>query len=293
LAEGSFGNRPTLRDDLAIDDVLSALRLFKSTLLQTAGHASWTESFFLSGGTSFRVLREWPYGGRYDLAEAEIPQFLELWHLLEEGAARFSFSIHRFNLAFDRRLIADRLVDLVIAGESLFLGDINAQDRGELRFRFALRAAKFIQHSVYSEGDIFRVMRNAYDVRSAIVHGGSPKDTSLPDNKSATLPVFIDVIEELVRRALRKALSMKLEGKKATATRLLGRPSFPQPQIGRAAAVAPVISAERRLRRVDLLGADSGATSWISHGDAQQYECRPPAPGRMLREHDEATARVG
>jgi hypothetical protein len=214
LDEGSFGNRPPLRDDLAVDDVLSALRLFKSTLLQTAGHASWTESFFLSGGTSFRVLRQWPYGGRFELSEAEIPQFLELWHLLEEGASRFSFSIHRFNLAFDRRLIADRIVDLVIAGESLFLGDLNAQDRGELRFRFALRAAKFIKHAVYSEHDIFRVMRRAYDARSAIVHGGSPQDTSLPDNKAATLPVFIDVIEDLVRRALCKALSMKLEGKR-------------------------------------------------------------------------------
>jgi hypothetical protein len=29
--EGSFGNRPLLRDDLVVDDVLSALRLFKRT----------------------------------------------------------------------------------------------------------------------------------------------------------------------------------------------------------------------------------------------------------------------
>jgi hypothetical protein len=103
---------------------------------------------------------------------------------------------------------------LVIAAEALFLGDLDVQDRGELRFRFALRAAKFIEHPTYGEHDIFRVMRRAYDARSAIVHGGSQKDTRLPDNQSAELPTFIDAIEELVRLGLRKALSLKEDGKK-------------------------------------------------------------------------------
>ena len=57
-------------------------------------------------------------------------------------------------------------------------------------------------------------MRRAYDARSAIVHGGSPKDTRLPDNPSAKLPTFIAAIEELVRLGLRKELSMKKAGKK-------------------------------------------------------------------------------
>jgi hypothetical protein len=57
-------------------------------------------------------------------------------------------------------------------------------------------------------------MRQAYDARSAIVHGGSPTDTRLPDNPSASLPTFIDAIEELVRLGLRKGLSMKEDGNK-------------------------------------------------------------------------------
>ena len=56
-------------------------------------------------------------------------------------------------------------------------------------------------------------MRDAYDVRSAIVHGGSPKETPLPDDQSATQSAFTDVIEELVRLGLRKALSMRVAGK--------------------------------------------------------------------------------
>jgi hypothetical protein len=35
--------------------------------------------------------------------------------------------MHRFNLAFDRGLIADRIVDLVIAAEALFLGDLDVK----------------------------------------------------------------------------------------------------------------------------------------------------------------------
>ncbi len=168
---------------------------------------------WLKGGTFSRVLGQRP-GGKLELSEGEVPQFLELWRLLEEGAARFGFSIHRFNLAFDRGLLDDRIVDLVIAAESLFLGDLDVPERGELRFRFALRAAKFIEHPVYGERELFRVMRRAYDARSAIVHGGSPKDTRLPNNESAKFPTFIDAIEELVRLGLRKALSMKHDGQK-------------------------------------------------------------------------------
>ncbi len=112
--EGRFGNRPLMRDDLVVDDVLSVLRLFRRTQIRTTGHASWTDSYLLEGGTSFRVLGQWPYGGKFELSEGEVPHFLALWRLLEEGTARFGFSIHRFNLAFDRGLLADRIVDLVI-----------------------------------------------------------------------------------------------------------------------------------------------------------------------------------
>ena len=182
--------------------------------IRTVGYASWLDFFWLSGGTSWRVLDQGPYGGKFELAEDDVPDFLNLWRLLEEGAARFDFSIHRFSLSFDRGLLADRIVDLVIAAEALFLGDLDANDRGELRFRFALRAAKFIKDARYDEHDIFRVMRRAYDARSAIVHGGSPKDTRLPDNQSADLPSFIGAIEELVRLGLCKALSMKEDAKK-------------------------------------------------------------------------------
>jgi len=214
--EGSFGRRPYFRDDLVTGDVLSALRLFKRTRIRTAGLVSWTDAPWLAGGTESRVLGHWPYGGSsFELSEGEVPQLLELWHLLEEGgAARFAFSIRRFNLSFERELPDDRIVDLMIAAEALFLGDLGRTDRGELQFRVALRAAKFIEHPSYSEHEVFHLIRRAYGVRSAIVHGGSPKDTRLPDNPSTNLATFTDAVEDLVRLGLRKALFVKEDGKK-------------------------------------------------------------------------------
>ncbi|MGH9196471.1 MAG: hypothetical protein ACRD1T_12100 [Acidimicrobiia bacterium] len=156
----------------------------------------------------------WPYGGKYELSDVEVPEFFQCWQLLESGSDQIVFSLRRFNLAFDRELLDDRIVDLVIAAESLFLGDLDLQDRGELRFRFALRAAKFIEHPTYSEREVYQLMRRAYDARSAIVHGGSPKKTGLPDNQCATLQVFTDAIEEMVRLGLRKAIALPEEGKR-------------------------------------------------------------------------------
>lgn len=80
--EGRFGSRPFWRNELVVDDVLSALRLFKHTQVRTAGHAGWTDSFWLNAGTSYRVLQQGPYRGQYKLSAAEVPQFLDLWHLL-------------------------------------------------------------------------------------------------------------------------------------------------------------------------------------------------------------------
>ena len=211
---GQFGRRPESRDDLAVEDVLSALRLFKPTRVRALGTLSFIDAPWLSAGTSFQILGQWPNGGNYNLSESEVTPFLDLWKLLEKESMRFEFSIRRFNLAFDRRLQDDRLIDLIIAAEALFLSDTGAKDRGELRFRFSLRAAKFIEHPTYDELGIYQLMRNAYDARSAIVHGGTPTVTKLPDDDSATLSTFIDAIEEIVRLGIRKAIAMDDGGKK-------------------------------------------------------------------------------
>jgi len=202
--DGFFGRRSIFGDHLVVGDVLSALRLFKSTRIRAAGSASWVDCSRSGSATTYRELGRWPYGEHFDLHEADLLEFLDLWQQLEKGSPNVHFSIHRFNLAFDRGLTVDKIVDLVIAAESLLLQDSDTEYRGEVRFRFSLRAASFIEHPTMAKNDVYRFMKGAYDARSAIVHGGSPKKS-----------VDTKTLEELVRLGLRKALAMK-----ADATRL-------------------------------------------------------------------------
>ena len=96
----------------------------------------------------------------------------------------------------------------MISAESLFLNDSgDPGERGEQRFRLALRAAKFVASARYAPRQVFDVMRTAYDIRSNIVHGGSVKKTKLPDMPEAKLQDFVPASEEVIRLGIRKALT--------------------------------------------------------------------------------------
>jgi putative transposase len=90
-------------------------------------------------------------------------------------------AVKRFSYASERDRPDDRLVDLMIAAESLFLcSEDDPANRGELRYRLALRAAFFIDSRDYSRREVFNHMRKAYDNRSAIVHGSGDKNHRFP-----------------------------------------------------------------------------------------------------------------
>lgn len=62
----------------------------------------------------------------------------------------------------------DQLIDLVIALESLF----SPSDKGELRFRISLNAALLLGNDAEDRTGIMDFVKNMYDHRSALVHGG-------------------------------------------------------------------------------------------------------------------------
>jgi hypothetical protein len=213
---GVFGRRPVLSSSRLADDVLAALRLLKAGLVWSPSTAGSSRAWMLEGGTSFshRPGRKFRVGN-YTLNEEEVTELQRLWKALTSGVLerkRFRFleaGLRRFNFAFDRFASEDRLVDLLIAAESLFLHDgAVPPERGELRFRLALRASKFIKHPTYTERETYKLMRRAYDARSAVVHGGEASDTRLRGQKDAPLTQFTDAVEEIMRRALREAMEL-------------------------------------------------------------------------------------
>jgi hypothetical protein len=121
-------------------------------------------------------------------------------------------AVRRFRYASEHDRPDDRLVDLMIAAESLFLGgEDDPANRGELRYRLALRAAFFIDSREYSRREVFNHMRRAYDNCNAIVLGrGEPRPQGLkaPNNDPISLYEFSELTAGLLRIALRKGINV-------------------------------------------------------------------------------------
>ena len=215
IDEGTFGQRPLLSTYLLADDVLLVFRLLRAGRLRSPGVIQYIDSWLLEGNINFyhRATRS-SDRGEFALAASDIHELRAVWTALTSSprqAKRFvAASARRFNMASDRYSIEDSLVDLMIASESLFLSDAAAPaDRGELGFRLAQRAALFVDWSEYSRREIFDLVTTAYRLRNTIVHGErlGGKEVQLPRQGAVSISVFRDAVEELMRRAIRKALN--------------------------------------------------------------------------------------
>jgi hypothetical protein len=121
----------------------------------------------------------------------------------------------RFADAAGRSRPDDEIVDLVIAAESLFLGEVGSpKDRGEIAYRFATRAASFTDGTNGERRQVLTLMRDAYRARSGIVHSGRLDEAKLCglDGQPASAGAFTDELENLVRQALRKAMARVASG---------------------------------------------------------------------------------
>ena len=210
--DGAFGRRPLDRLDLFGDDIATLLRL----------HG--TGSVVISGVCLLRTerpgmawhTRQGPSNARGNLclATTDLSPLQALWGDLCRNASRNrppSIALSRFTSAFDRSTLQDRLIDLMIAAEAIFLQeDGSPEDRGELSFRMALRAAHFIVDPTRDKVAIFDQMKKAYGLRSRLVHGGI----------HATTPADVDPVSDLVRLALVQALAT------FRARDAFGRPEF-------------------------------------------------------------------
>ncbi|HMM78413.1 MAG TPA: HEPN domain-containing protein [Pyrinomonadaceae bacterium] len=78
-------------------------------------------------------------------------------------------AIKRFNYAHERHDWEDKIVDLLIAAEAIFLSQSGGS--GELSYRLKLNAAMFLASDARSRKQVFDDMDRAYSLRSKIVHG--------------------------------------------------------------------------------------------------------------------------
>jgi len=210
---------------LKVDDTSPLIeRLFCSLALMTDKHVVATgaltplrSSYFLRGGEGFmgqplpgpRTSRNGVH-----LDEAMCQQLQQLWARPSEKSTQgqaLELAIRRLSFAVQRERWDDRLVDLFVAAEAFYLTDVgDAKDKGELKYRLALRAAIWSEGAVpdWTRRHVRDHMKRGYDLRSAIVHGSmpSPKDIKLK-GEQVELKVFATATEDILRAALHKALA--------------------------------------------------------------------------------------
>ena len=88
-----------------------------------------------------------------------------------------ALALRRLSYHAQRERPEDELLDTMIAAEALYLMGLGKEaERGELRYRLALRAALWANPEKvgFTRREVFGIMKSAYDARSAIAHGGTP-----------------------------------------------------------------------------------------------------------------------
>ncbi|MBA7696879.1 hypothetical protein ES703_105533 [subsurface metagenome] len=141
----------------------------------------------------------------YILHQSDVSQINELMKNLnnlrkEKKLPSIDVALRRFHSAYHGD-IEDRIIDQMIAFESLYLGDAQ-----ELRYKLALRTALLLDKDENTRKIIFSDMKKAYDLRSQIVHGDrQPGRDELRD--------IVPKTEDYLRQSIRRFLLLLSQGK--------------------------------------------------------------------------------
>lgn len=217
-------NRQAREADLAteraahdrIDLVVNALRLagienaYSSAIIHRPSKWAFDQDRFFRG----RFQPDLFYVS--NLEEQWLDGFEQFWQLFQSAADKkrsfLDVAIRRFGYAHERQRAEDRIIDLMISAEALFFSDYNKDNYiGEIRYRLSMRAALFLASEPNSQRTVFRWMRDAYDLRSKLAHGGDVSSAKLPKRSDGTVvdvEEFVGAIQTYIRLALVKAIHL-------------------------------------------------------------------------------------
>jgi hypothetical protein len=194
------------------NETINALRIFKEGKFYPIASIRKSNSIF-SSGINFSLekpVRQF-MNSMFSLSETECVDFIRLYSSIFEAKLAdnqfLSVNIRRFSQSSERDDIEDRIIDLMISAEALFLSS-GGSFQGELKYRLAHRAAMLIGDDIGDRKYVFEFMQNAYNVRSSIVHGSIPKLPKKIDGEEYTLEEFCSDIEMYLRVSTKKVVSL-------------------------------------------------------------------------------------
>jgi hypothetical protein len=160
----------------AIDKVVTVLRLLQASHAAAVQKLHRTRSWVFSEQWAPPVTFQPDQFFTLDTGENFAEAVVWLWKALANpnflSQKHLTVAAKRFSYAHERIDWEDRIIDLFIAAEALFLSTTGNQS--ELKYRLRLHAALFLGSDITTRKQIFDDMGLAYDLRSAIVHGSAP-----------------------------------------------------------------------------------------------------------------------
>lgn len=198
----------------AIDDVITALCVFRRGFFRAKGYFVVSDSIShqgtlrIGGGETY-----WSHHDPLNFDDAAAEEFVEFFQSLRgvmNGGNRKVIGVapRRVRYAAQRHRPEDRLIDLLIAAEALFL----PQQSSEIGYKFAMRAAYLLEDTPARRRTVFAEMKKAYGIRSKLVHGGSPDYPSV-DGQKMRPEKYALYIEDAVLDSLHRIIERVNDGR--------------------------------------------------------------------------------
>jgi hypothetical protein len=190
----------------AVQDALTALRLLRRGDVSVAGTLVYCPDF--ESGWAISPGRQIKGHERHKLVRNDANDLGRLVSLVR--AARDDRSINvalrRFGYALERDRAEDRLLDLAIAGEAIFL-----DDNVEATHKFAQRAALLVESEPTKRHEAFTFLKHVYRIRSKTAHGREFRESDCRSRAGApiTLQQLSAEFEDMIRISLRAVLEAK------------------------------------------------------------------------------------
>lgn len=185
-----------------MNDVITALCVFKDGGFVVEGFLVTSGSIFCAGIQRLGQRQRYGRDGWLHVKEADAGGLADIFLALSTKTIKshdgLGTALCRFLYASERGREEDRLVDLLIAAESLFL---LKDEKTELSYRLRQRVALLLGTTVEDRLKIAEDIRTAYDCRSKVVHGGR-------EIRKEPLNVITPTIEGYLRASLRKAVNL-------------------------------------------------------------------------------------
>lgn len=145
--------------------------------------------------------------GAYKLDDETLGKFIGFsncyWDIIHQKPQPLYNAVYRFSSSYEKRTLADRLVELVITLEALF-GD----GSDSLTYKIALRCSSLLYPPGETRKEVFKAIKKVYADRSAIVHG-KRLDSKYSNEE-------IGRLEDYIRRSMLKFLEQYKKGNPIT-----------------------------------------------------------------------------